>query len=68
MLEVAYVGDVSDVAHLETEMPQIAEKDVEGDCRAGVAQVGVAIHRRPAYIHPDKPLVEGLEGLFGTGQ
>ena len=68
VLKMAYVGDVSDVSHLVTQMLKIAVEDIEGNRRTGVTQMGVAVHRRTADIHSRVPLVNGLEGLFDAAQ
>ena len=68
MLEVAHVGDVADVAHLVAEVLEVAEDDVEGDGRACVAEVGVAVDGGAADIHAHPPLMQGAEELFLTAQ
>ena len=45
-------------------MLQIAEHHVEGDGRACVAQMWVAINGRAADIHSNVRSVEGFEALF----
>ena len=51
VLQVANVGYVPYVAHLVAQVLEVAEKHVERNGRARVAQVRVAVHRRTAYIH-----------------
>ena len=52
VLQMAHVGDVSDVAHLIALMLEVAEQDVEGYCRACMAQMRIAIHCRPHTYMP----------------
>ena len=64
MFEMAYIGDVADVAHLIAEMLEVAEKDIEGDSRTGMPQMGVAIDGGAADVHAHVGRVDGLEPLF----
>ncbi len=64
MLQMAHIGDVAHIAHLQAEMTQIAVKDIKSDGRTGVAQMGVAIDSRAADIHAHVPFVERREALF----
>ena len=66
VLEVSDVGDVAHVTHLVTQGLEVAEQQVEGDRRACVAQVGVAIDRGAADIHAYMLGVDGLEGLLAA--
>ena len=44
MLQMAHIGDVAHVAHLVTEVFQIAEKNIKRDGRTGMSQMGIAIN------------------------
>jgi len=61
VLEVAHVGDVADVAHLVAEVGEVAEEDVEGDGRPGVAEVRIAVDGGSADIHAHMRRVEGFK-------
>ena len=67
VLEVSDVGDVADVAHLVADVHQIAVEHVEGDGRAGVAEVSVAIDGGAADVHADTAFVDGAEKFFLMG-
>ena len=68
MLEMAYIGDVADIAHLVAEMLQIALHDVECYRRTCVTEMTVAIDRRSADIHADKSLMERPERFLVSGE
>ena len=68
MFQMPHVGDVPDIAHLITEVLEITENDVERDGRTCMPQMGVAIHRRSAHIHPHKRGVQRFKQLFRTCQ
>ena len=67
-MRVAHGWDVADVAHLISEMTEVAEEDVESYGGAGVPEMGVAIYRRSADIHSDTAFVQGSERLLGAGE
>ena len=68
VFEVAYVGDVADVAHLVAQVLQVAEEEVEGDGRTGVAQVGITIDGGAADVHADASRRERLEEFLLPAQ
>ena len=68
MFEVADIGDVAHITHLITEMFQIAVHEVEGDCRACVAEVGVTVDGRAADIHSDMAFMNRFERLLHASQ
>ncbi len=68
VFEMAHVGDVADVAHFVAQMAQIAEEYVKGDCRAGVAEMAVAVDCRTADIHADFAFMQRFEKLLGARQ
>ena len=47
-------------------MLEVTEQEVKRDSRAGMPEVGIAIHGRSANIHTYAPLVQGTEILFLT--
>ena len=55
------VGDVADEGHLVTTPDQITADHVEGHGRAPMTDMWLALHRRPAHVDRDLPLVPGLE-------
>ena len=66
---MAHIGDVPHIAHLVAQMAKVAEDDVEGNGRARVAQVRVAVDRGAADIHAYPALHDGdklaLHALLG---
>ncbi len=64
VLEVSHIGDVADIAHSVAQMAEVAEKDVEGNGRARMSQMGVAVDCGAADIHAHHRLMEGLEHLL----
>ncbi len=65
---VVDVGDVADVLHLVARGPQPAHHHVERSERAGVADVKIVVHRRPADIEADLSRDARDEGLPGTAE
>ena len=61
VLQVAHVGDVAHVAYLVAKVSEIAEKHVEGDGRARMAQMRIAVDGGTADIHAHMRSVERLE-------
>ncbi len=53
VLEVSDIGDVTHIAHLVSEMLQIAEEDIERDGGTGVSKMRVAVNRWSADVHSD---------------
>ena len=68
VLQVAYVRNVTNIAHLVANMLQVAEKEVERDGRSGVSEVGITIDSRTADIHPDATWIERLEEFLLPAQ
>ena len=66
VLKVSHIGDVAHIAHLVAAVHEVAVEHIEGDSRARVSQVAVAIHCRTAHIHPHPSFVDGLERLFAA--
>ncbi len=66
--QVAHVGDVADVAHLEANMRQVPKQQVERHERADVAEVGVVIDRRPADVHTHVRRGEWFENILLAGE
>ena len=66
LLQVAYVGDVTHVAHLVAQRLQVAEQEVEGYGRTCVTQVWIAIYSRSTNIHSYVFRVDWLERLLAT--
>ncbi len=64
VLKVAHVGDVAHVAHLIAQMAKVTEEHVEGDGRASVSQMWVAVYRGTTNIHAHVWGVKGLEELL----
>ena len=65
---MAHVGDVAHVAHLVPEVAQQLLQHVVGYARAGVAQMGVAVHRRAAHVHSHATLVDRGEQFLAAGK
>jgi hypothetical protein len=68
VFKVAYVGNVTHIAHLIALLLQVAEKEVEGNCGACVSEVGIAIHCGAAYVHPYVSGIDGLKLFLFAGQ
>ena len=68
VLEVSHVCNVTHVAHFVSEMLEITEEDVEGDGRARVSEMRVAIYCRSANIHSHVWGVYRLEEHFASSQ
>ena len=66
VFQMAHIGDIAHIAHLIPKMFQVAEKDIEGDCRACVPQMWVAIDGRATYIHAHVRRMQRFEQLFLT--
>ena len=64
VLQMAHVGDVTHVAHLVAQVAEVAEEHVEGDCRARMAQMGVAIDGGTTHVHAHVGRIDGLETLL----
>ena len=68
VLQMAHIGNVAHIAHLISQMFQIAEHHVEGDGRTGMPQMGVAINRGTADIHAHIGGMQGHETFFLTSE
>jgi hypothetical protein len=63
---VAYIGDVTDIAHLISHRLKIAEQKVKGYGRTRVSQVRITIYGRSTDIHTDVFRIDRLEELLAT--
>ena len=68
VFQMAHVGDVAHVAHLVARGLQVAEQQVEGHGRTGMAQMGVAVDRGAADVHPHAAGGNRLEHLLAAGE
>ena len=68
VLEVPHISNITYVTHLIAEVKEITIEQVEGNSGTCMAQVGITINGRTAYIHTHVSLVEGTEILFLTTQ
>ncbi len=68
VLQVSDVRDVADITHLVAQILQETEQHVIGDTRTGVAQMGVPIYGRAAYIHAHMSFMDGLEQFLVAGK
>jgi hypothetical protein len=60
---VVYVGDVHDVAHRVSTLPQEPAQKVDGDEGAEVADVSVVVNGRTAGVHADFAVAQRTELL-----
>ena len=51
VFKMPHIGDVAHVAHLVTQVLQVAKNHVEGDGGPRMTQVWVAIYGGSAYVH-----------------
>ena len=68
VFQMPHIGDVAHISHFVAQVLQISEENVECYSRAGVSQMGVAIHCWAAHIHAHAPFVQRLEAFFGAGE
>ena len=68
VLQMAYIRDVTDIAHFVAQILEQAEQHIVRNPRTGMAQVGVPIHSGTAHIHAYPPLMDGLEQFFVPGK
>ena len=66
--QVADVGDVLDVEDVDAVVQQHAPDEVRQQERAEVADVGVAVDRRAARVHPDATRLQRLDRPHLAGQ
>ncbi len=65
---VVHVGDVHHVLHLVAALFEEAAQGVDHDEGAEVADVAVVVDRRPAGVHADQVVVQGMKLLDLRGQ
>lgn len=63
---MANVGDVLDLDDIQPVIQQDASDEVGQEECPEVADVGEAVHRGAAGVHPDQPGLEGLNGTDGA--
>ena len=63
VLQVTYIRNVADIAHLVAQMLKVTEQQVEGDGRTGMAQMRVTIDCRSTDIHAHMGCMQRLEAL-----
>ena len=68
VLQMAHVGDVSNVANLVAQVLEIAEEYIEGDGRTRMTEMRIAIHSWATNIHAHVRSVERSESLFRTSE
>ena len=68
MFKMPHISNVSHIAHLVAQMLEITEKNVKGDGRTGVSQMGVAIYGWSTHIHAYIRRMNRLKRLFPTRQ
>ena len=66
--QVADVGDVLDVEHVDAVIQQHAPDEVRQQVAPQVADVGVAVDGRAARVHPDATRLQRLDGPHLAGQ
>ena len=64
VFQVAYIGDVAHIANFVAAVFEVTVDDVEGEGRAGVAQVGIAIDGGTTDVHSHERGLEGFEDFF----
>ena len=68
VLKVAYVGDVTHIAHLVAQRLEIAEQHVECDGWARVTKMWVAVNGWAAHIHTYRAFVQWHEVFLATSE
>jgi hypothetical protein len=66
VFEVSYIGYVTHITHLVAYSFKVAKQKVEGNGRACVTKMWVAIYGRTTDIHTHTALVQGLKHLLAT--
>ena len=61
-----HIGDVADIAHGISRVFEVTEEEVEGDGRARVSEVGIAIDGGTTHIHAYSAFVNGFEDFFSA--
>ena len=64
---VVHIGNVARVNHLGIAALQHPLQQFKNNRRAGIADVGIVVDRRPAGIQRDPFRVERLEGFLACG-
>jgi hypothetical protein len=62
--QVPYIGDISHIANLIAEVPEVAMNDIETNIGTAVAEVSVVIDGRSAYVHADVSGSNWLKHVF----
>jgi hypothetical protein len=65
---MAYIRDVTDIAHFVAQILEQAEQHIVRNPRTGMAQVGISVHGGTAHIHAYPPLMDGLEQFLVPGK
>ena len=68
VFQMAHIRDVAHIAHLISQMLEVAEQQVERDGRACMSQVWITIDSRTAYIHAYMGGMQRLEQLLAACQ
>ena len=66
VLQVAYVGNVSNIAHLISQMLEITEQKVESDGRTSMSKMWIAIYGWTTNIHTYIWCMQWLKTLLAT--
>ncbi len=68
VLKVPHVGDVAHVTNLIAQVLQVAVHQIEGDGRAGVAQMRIPIYRGTAHIQAHMRRAHGFKNFLSARQ
>ena len=68
MLQMSYVRDIANIAHLVSKFLQEAEQDVVGNTRASVTKMRVSVNGGTAHVHAHMTFMDGLEEFLGAGK
>ena len=68
VLQVTYICNVTDIAHLVAQVLEQAEQDIVRHSRTGVTQVGISVHGGAAHVHSYMALVNGFEEFLVPGK
>ena len=68
MLQMTYIRDVTNIAHLVTDVLQVAEKYIEGNGRTGMTQMSIAVYGRTAHVHTHSAWGERTEEFLLSAQ
>ena len=64
MLQMAYIGNVANIAHLISQMGEVTVQNIESNCRTGVSQMCVTVNSRAADIKSNVSFVNRFEYFF----